>query len=214
MSLVTVADIRHDDLALTPTIESHASDELKVVSQSATDPETGQFFFLVKGINGDFEEALDADHTVSEWTRIAEEKNTRIYRIGHTDDTILLSPMVTSLGGLMLEAKGSERGWTVRLLLTGRESLSGLWEYCESEGIDFTLKRTFRQDGWEHGEPSTLTDAQRDALVTAYDEGYFEEPREASLADLAAVLDISSTAVSGRIRRGTAQLVESTLLEE
>ena len=37
---------------------------------------------------------------------------------------------------------------------------------------------------------------------------------EAALDDLSEVLDISPTAVSGRIRRGTAELVESILLDE
>ncbi|GAD52741.1 bacterio-opsin activator domain-containing protein [Halarchaeum acidiphilum MH1-52-1] len=214
MSLVTVADIAHEDLALTPTILAHASDELRVVSQSATDPETGQFFFLVEGADAGFEAALDADHTVSDWTLVAEEGGTRVYRIGHPDDAILLSPMVTEVGGLMLESKSAERGWTVRLQLADREALSELWEFCEREGVDFELKRTFRQEGWASGEPSTLTDAQREALVTAYERGYFDEPRGASLADLADALGISPTAVSGRLRRGTAQLVESSLLEE
>jgi predicted DNA binding protein len=211
---LTVADIRHEKLALTPTIESHSNAELKVISQSATDPDTGKFFFRVENADDDFESALDGDNTVSSWTRVSEEGDARIYRIGHTDDTILLSPIVTSLSGLMLEAESNDRGWTVRLLFSGREALSELWKYCETNDIEFTLKRTVRQEGWESQKPSTLTDAQREALVTAYEKGYFEEPHDASLADIADSLDISSTAVSGRIRRGTAQLIESSLLDE
>lgn len=214
VSLVAVANVAHEDLALMPTIRSHSSDELEVVSQSATDPETGQFFFLVEGADGSFESALDADHTVCDWTLVSREGDTRVYRIGHPDDVILLSPVVTKLGGLMLDAKSNDgRGWTVRLQFSDRESLADLWEFCESEGIEFDLRRTIQEDGWTNGEPTALTDAQRQALVTAYELGYFREPRDASLADLADALDISPTAVSGRIRRGTAELIEATLLE-
>ncbi|WP_211313119.1 helix-turn-helix domain-containing protein [Halarchaeum salinum] len=215
MSLVTVADVAHDDLALMPTIRSHSSDVLEVVSQSATDPDTGQFFFLVEGADDAFEMALNADHTVRDWTLVSEEGDTRVYRIGHPDNVILLSPVVTELAGLMLDARSNDgHGWTVRLQLSDRESLADLWEFCDSKNIEFDLKRTYRQDGWTTGEPATLTDAQRQALVTAYELGYFQEPRDASLADLADALDISPTAVSGRIRRGTAELVEAMPLEE
>ncbi|ELZ96251.1 helix-turn-helix domain-containing protein [Haloferax sulfurifontis] len=216
MSLITVADIAHDDLALTPTIQSEAASEIDVVSQSGTDPETGQFFFAVKNADvAAFEEALEADHTVRDWWLVSEREDSVVYRIGHTNDAILLSPMVTELGGLMLDACSNEMsGWRVRLQLSDREALSELWEYCEANDISFDLNRMFQQDGWMNGEPSKLTDAQRDALVAAYEHGYFEEPREAALDDLSDVLGISPTAVSGRIRRGTSELVESILVEE
>ncbi|ELZ61837.1 MULTISPECIES: helix-turn-helix domain-containing protein [Haloferax] len=216
MSLITVADIAHDDLALTPTIQSEAASEIDVISQSATDPETGLFFFVVKGADvSAFEAALEVDHTVSDWQLVSEREESAVYRIGHTPDTILLSPIITELGGLMLDACSNDTaGWRVRLQLSDREALSEVWEYCEANDISFELNRMFRQDGWMNGEPSKLTDAQRDALVAAYEHGYFEEPREAALDDLSEVLDISPTAVSGRIRRGTAELVESILLDE
>jgi predicted DNA binding protein len=50
--------------------------------------------------------------------------------------------------------------------------------------------------------------------VTAYKEGYFEEPRTTSLEELGDILDISPTAVGGRLRRGMAALIETTLSEE
>jgi predicted DNA binding protein len=137
-----------------------------------------------------------------------------VYRISHPEWTKLISPKTVELGGLVHEAVSTERGWSIRLQLPDRKALVALSEFCDEEGINFELKRMFRQDGWVRGEPTGLTDAQRDALLAAYENGYFEEPREASLADLAEVLGISPTAVGGRIRRGTAELVEMVLLEE
>ena len=215
MSLVAVADVNHDDLGLMPTVRSGTADEIRVVPHSTTDPETGQFFFLVEDADDRFEEALTADHTVRDWTLVTRSGSTRVYRIRHPEETKLLSPRVTELGGLMLDVKSNaDWGWTVRLQLPDREALSDLWEFCESEAIAFDLKQMFPQEGWVDGDAGGLTDAQRDALVAAYEHGYFEEPRRASLADLAEILDISPTAVGGRIRRGTAALVERSLLED
>lgn len=56
-----------------------------------------------------------------------------------------------------------------------------------------------------------LTPEQRDTLLTALERGYFEEPREITLQELAEVLDLSPTAVSGRMRRGQATLVARSL---
>ncbi|MFC7141468.1 helix-turn-helix domain-containing protein [Halosimplex aquaticum] len=54
-----------------------------------------------------------------------------------------------------------------------------------------------------------LTDAQRDAVRTAYEMGYFEIPRTASLDDVAAELGISASSCSERLRRAQTHLVEA-----
>ncbi|EMA43624.1 helix-turn-helix domain-containing protein [Halococcus saccharolyticus] len=72
----------------------------------------------------------------------------------------------------------------------------------------------FQQDEWNGGEPTGMIEAQRVTLVTAYENGYFEEPREADLADIAAKLGLSPTAIGGRIRRSTGRFVETALLDD
>lgn len=214
MSLVAIVDIAHPDLALTPTIRDCHEASIEVVPHSTTDPETGMFFFLVRDADGTFEEKLERDHTVTRWTFVDDLETTRVYRLQHSADTKLISPKTSELGGLLLNARSNDRGWTVRLHLPDREALATLWEHCDDLGMSFELHRMYRQDEWSRDETPRLTDEQRVALVNAYEEGYFEEPRRTSLEDLAETLDISPTAVGGRIRRGTGKLVESTLLEE
>lgn len=52
-----------------------------------------------------------------------------------------------------------------------------------------------------------LTPKQREALALAIEEGYYEQPREATLADLAAALDVSRSAVSQRLTAVERKLV-------
>jgi predicted DNA binding protein len=59
-----------------------------------------------------------------------------------------------------------------------------------------------------------VTDSQGDALRVAFEMGYFEEPRSATLSEVATALDVSQPAAGGLIRRGTKRLVESCLLGE
>lgn len=56
-----------------------------------------------------------------------------------------------------------------------------------------------------------VTGPQREALVLAVERGYYDVPRRCTTAELAATLGISDQAVSERLRRGTATLVERTL---
>jgi predicted DNA binding protein len=214
VSLIAIVDLAHPDMALMPTLETCPEMRTEVVSHSSTDPETGKFFFLIKNQPSDFESVIEADHTVQEWTIVDDTGSTTIYRIEHTPETKLISTKTVELGGLLLKAISNGPCWTVRLHLPNREALSGLWEYCDTEDISFELNRMFRQDDITDTTAAGLTEAQRVALKTAYEKGYFEEPRETSLEDLATDLDISPTSVGGRIRRGTGRLIESVLLED
>jgi predicted DNA binding protein len=215
VSLIAVAEIEHPKLALTPTIRSTAA-SIRVVSHTATDPETGMFFFLVESDDFDgFEAALADDPTVEEWLLVADAATTRIYRLQHTADTELISPAAIEKGGLMLEAESTARGWSVRMQFPDRETLGALWEYCDDRDIDFSLENVYTLGEFSvDADGAGLTEAQRDALVTAYEAGYFEEPRGTSLQALAEELGISPTAVGGRIRRGVSRLIERTLIEE
>ncbi|HET7324000.1 MAG TPA: helix-turn-helix domain-containing protein [Halococcus sp.] len=214
MSLIAIVHVAHPDFALSPTIRNCPDVGLRVMPQSATDPETGLFFFFVENSTESFEAALEADHTVTEWTAVANGETGAVYRMQHPSDAKLLSPKTLELGGLMLEAMSDETGWTIHLQFPNQEALSKLWEYCEDEGFSFELKRMFRHQPWTTSRGLSLTDAQREALTTAYEQGYFEEPRAISLAELADILDISPTAVGGRIRRGTAELIGTTMMQE
>jgi predicted DNA binding protein len=217
MTLIAIVRIDHPELALAHTIGSTSGTKITVVPESGTDPDTGQFFFHVEADDGDFEafeRALDDDDTVAEYVLVAEAGATRIYRIQHTSRTKLLTPKTTEVGGLMREAGSAGTGWRVRLQLPSREALADIWEFCEAEEISFELLQLYEQNGIDAGDGGRLTDAQREALVTAYERGYFEEPRGTTHEKLATELGISATAVGGRIRRGMTRLIEATLVEE
>ncbi len=56
-----------------------------------------------------------------------------------------------------------------------------------------------------------LTPQQRIAIVTAYEMGYFNQPRDSSLQAVADALGVSPSAASGRLRRGLQALVKATV---
>jgi predicted DNA binding protein len=216
MTLIAVVEIEHSSLALGPTIRDLPEASIQVIPNSGTDPDTGMFFFMVEHADDDFEAVetrFDSDPTVEEWTRIADDETTNIYRLQHTPETKLLTPEATKVGGFTLEAKSTGHGWRIRLQLPDREAISKLWDYCREEGISFELAQMYQQEGISlDGKP--LTEPQRTTLLTAYERGYFDEPRGTSHKEIAELLGISPTAVGGRIRRGTARLIEIVLADD
>lgn len=225
MGLIATAHITHPKLSLVSTIQATDA-SIQVVSHPGTDPETGMFFFLVELDETEqptgsdeqataftsFENALSNDSTVDEWSRMSETEWTAIYRISHPSETKLLTPETIRAGGMMTDAHSSENGWVVTLQLPDWESMSELGTFCEDEGITFDLYRVYTQEEWELQGTTGLTRPQREALVAAYEAGYFEEPRETSQEQLADILGISPTATGGRLRRGMATLIETTLI--
>ncbi|MBX0324161.1 helix-turn-helix domain-containing protein [Halomicroarcula sp. F13] len=217
MSLIAVIRIDHEKLTLAPTVERVPSVDVRVVTNSMTDPETSMFFFLVQSESGEFERfdaAVERDDTVAEAMVVSESDTSRLYRFTHRSDTELLSPKVTELGGLVLEARTADTGWRLRLQLPDRQAIAELWEHCRSEGIAFDLVRVYDRHGMADGTVTAVSEEQRRALTEAYRCGYFAEPRETTQAELAERLGICPTAVGGRLRRGTRQLVEDVLVDE
>jgi predicted DNA binding protein len=64
----------------------------------------------------------------------------------------------------------------------------------------------------DHTNTVDLTEPQREALLLAYEQGYYDSPRTTTLADLADQFGISRQAVSNRLKRGTRQLIENAFV--
>lgn len=125
------------------------------------------------------------------------------------------SPLVQCVAaaeGVVLEANGTPAEWRLTVLFEERSAASAFQECCTAAEVPLTIRRL--EPITEYFETSTepLTERQREALVLAYSEGYFEEPRAASQAELAEELGISSSAFGRRLRRGIDSLIDEALL--
>jgi hypothetical protein len=92
---------------------------------------------------------------------------------------------------------------------TGRDVLVGTWNYLRKNGIDVTVD-SLRRPSDDPGS-GRLTDAQFEALVTAYDLGYFDESTQVTHAEIADELGISRSSLSSRLRRAEQRLVKQEL---
>jgi len=215
MSIIVTVHVEHERLALMPTLQRLDGVNIEVVAQGTTDPGSSHFPFLVDYDDRDgLERALDSDPTVDEYRLVEWSGDGGIYYIEHTPETKLISTAVSDANGFLIHTESKGNGWLVRLLLPDRSALSAVWEHAMDNEMRLDIIEIHDNGSADSPPAYGLTDEQRTTLLIAYEEGYFVEPREMSLDELADELGLSSTAVSGRLRRGMRNLVAATIAAE
>lgn len=214
MALASTVYVESADIPLVETIRSLPEVDLGVVSDAGTDPHHDVHCFWVESDDFDaFEAALEVDHTVASFSLVAGSDERRTYQIEYSDAATLVSPVVTEAGGLVVDSRSRGEGWELTLQLADRDVLETLDAFSEREDVRFEVLDIRELDDDAFDTEFGLTEPQIEALVTAYLQGYYDEPREAALAELADLLEVSETAVSGRLRRGSAALISETLVD-
>lgn len=161
----------------------------------------------------DFHELRDrmrADPTVDDADIVDETEDSALFMVNWTDELTALVTEITDQHANILEATAYDGEWQLKLRFTADEQVSTFQEQFAERGRTFDVTKLYHPTApnqREHG----LTVAQYETLVEAVQYGYFDVPRGCSTDDLAAELDISSNAVSQRIRRGCANLVRHSL---
>lgn len=121
----------------------------------------------------------------------------------------LLAPLL-GFSDDVIRAEGQCGIWRIRAAFDSPDTLDEFLSHCREGGFAVRIDRRFRASR-ETGPWFGVTPPQRDALLLACEEGYYDIPRRASTADLAERLDISDQAVTERLRRGIQTLVANTL---
>ena len=180
-------------------------------------PDEIRILFWAEGDNLEaFDDALAFDPTVIDPSCLAETDRGRLYRVTLTEEASAATTLSTwrDLDLVLLNAIGTQNGWTIRIRLPDRDALARFRHILQDRELSFHVIALYHVDEAENVPHALLTEPQYEALITAYESGYFDVPRTASQADLAASLQITPQAVSERLRRATAALVRSTLLAE
>lgn len=221
MPIITEVQFAHDDGALADTFAALPEAAVRVIRETSTNPREDVSFLRFENASPETaQRVLRADHTVSRATQKPKFDDEHLWAVTFAPETKLLAPRVTDNGGLVVDARSSPtpqvRGWYERWLLPDREAIHDIWEYARDEGFTFDLLE-FHEGGQTDASQlglEALTDEQRETLETAYASGYFAEPRETSLEELGATLDLSASAVGGRLKRGMKALIGETLVVE
>lgn len=205
MTTIAQVSIPVSDFALSHTLKQHPDIDLRIENVAGEGPL--QVMPLVWFADVDIDElesTLADDETVDEYIRLLEDLDAEewFYRITYAEDVTCVCRCIFEHDGAILDAQVSGRRWILRLLFPQRELLSNSIEAIEQQEITIDVRRIVKagRNGDFEGAPA-LTDPQEEAITEAYRQGYYDVPREISLEELAAELDISHQALSERLRR-------------
>jgi predicted DNA binding protein len=159
-----------------------------------------------------FEEVVEAEEAIRNIEEIDRLENSRLYRVEWKATVQGLLDAVRQNEAVLSSAIGEDQ-WEFEVLFQSQEGLSGFADQCSEIGLDFEMENVQSLSEPVEGDYG-LTPAQRETLITAEQGGYFEEPRQMTMDEVADEMGLSPAAVSGRLRRGVSTLIQQTLLSD
>jgi len=170
--------------------------------------------WLEDGYAGAFESGLAEDRTVTDATHVVDTPQGHQYEVTCREGVAgtELYDIVVETDGIFVSGRRRVDYWDVTLRFPDRDAFSSFQTACARTDVEPRIQAIHDQEGTPQATQYDISDPQREILLLAAREGYFDVPRRVSLADLAGELDVSSQAASERLRRGLDSLVERALL--
>lgn len=180
----------------------------------ATDELLTPYFWISKVSPDAFEAAAREDSSIEQLRRLDEYDEATMYRASWTDNVDTLVYAYTHIGAAIIGAEGQDSEWVLRMRFDDREKLEEFNEYLNDNDVSFDLRRLYEITHPRTGSQFGLTRKQTEALTTAWEKGFFELPREATMEAVADELDIAPQSLSDRLRRAQNRLIEDALRVE
>nr|WP_230458886.1 hypothetical protein [Haloarcula sp. K1] len=111
--ITAVVRAEHPDIVLTETVTHDRSSKVRSVSEAGTDPTSGKFFYHIESSDfQQFEDGLRNDSTIGEFERVIETRDDEaIYSFEYTDEAKILSPVISSANGVILDMENDGSAW-------------------------------------------------------------------------------------------------------
>lgn len=171
-------------------------------------------YFWVRGAEAsDIEAAFDDHAGVSSIRLVDSVADEYLMRAKWAREYVGLLSTIDVTDLVLLSGVGTIDGWDFEVRAEHHDQIGEFRARCQDHDINIEITAVHALLPIQ-GEGYGLTDTQREALVVAYERGYFDSPRACSLDDVAAELGITQQSLSSRLRRGHRRLVGATLVRE
>ena len=186
--------------------------------EEAYDTAEGLDILYCIGTEADWDEvdaAFREDPTVADAKSLTDGDEHRAYQIRLTDEgrTVIGYDLWCEYNLSLLEAIGSRDGWEIHAKFPSKREVSGFHEHLRDVGVQTEIQAVYDDTGLADGELGlNISSEQREALLAAYNGGYFDVPRSATQSEIADSFGISPPAFGERVRRGVRNIVEQTIV--
>ena len=212
MSTISEISIGASTFALGDTLEAVPEATFDVERVVAHDDERVMPFVWATAPDREALEAAFADDpSVADVERLSDLDDEWLYRMAWVSHVQFVVHAITEEGATVLNAQSEQGRWQLRVLFPDRDALSRTYDVCEDYDLDLDIETIYEMDNERHGRYG-LTDDQSATLTAAFEHGYYEIPRDVSVADLADELGISHQTLSERFRRAHGTLIENSLI--
>lgn len=203
-----------EGFAFHETFQTEPSLVIEIERVVATDELLTPYFWISDVLPDVFETAARDDPTIEQLQRLDVYDEATLYRAHWTDRIDTLIYAYTHIGAVIVAAEGEKNEWDLRMRFDDRGKLDEFNEYLNDEDISFELRQLYEISHPRSGSQYGLTRKQSDALITSWEMGYFELPREATMKEVADELGIAPQSLSDRLRRAQNKLFENALRVE
>lgn len=162
----------------------------------------------------EYETRLAAESGVDDVRRVVTQDDRALYRVDRDSQRPSTTRKLFDLEFTLLSGVCTGGGWTFEIRFPSSDAAAAFRSRITEIDVPHDLTKLSTEVESDGARSFGLTAEQRETLAAAVRHGYFEEPRDATLSELADELDISLSAASGRLRRASATLVQNTVLSQ
>lgn len=169
------------------------------------------FVWIEGGGREAFVERMRGHPAIADVEVVNEFDDSGLYRIEWEGERPTLLEAVIESEVTLLDAVGTREGWSFQIRADERGGIRSLNDYCTEHDIPLEILRIYNPEEMRAVDRYGLTAEQTETLRAAYAAGYFDEPRTATLEEVAEEFEVTPRAVSRRLRRGLKNLLEHTV---
>jgi len=171
-------------------------------------------YFWVRGTTAeDIEDVFTGQPGVKSIRLVDTVEDQRLLRAEWEQDYSGIMQALTESAAVLIDGNGTNKQWTFEIRGNDRSEIADFHQHCQELDIQPTLTELHALTPISTDTEKALTEPQEEALILAYERGYYQTPREVTLKELSDELGITQQAVASRLRRGIEQILGETLPE-
>lgn len=177
-----------------------------------TGDEVMPYFWAEGGEFEAFENRVRSEQIVDELEAVDRVDDQVLYRVTWGAEVYNFTSILVESGATILEATGNSP-WEFKLRFPSHTGLRDFHNYCHEQGIEYTITSLSDLELPEADSPRfELSKDEHELLVTAVEQGYFAQPQQITVSELAATVDLPEAEVSARLGRAAQEVLSTVLL--
>lgn len=200
VTIITDIRVPSDQFPLGRILQEYPDVEIELERIVPTQEAVIPLFWVDSDSEDAVEETLQNDPLVEKIVKLTRTPERVLYSVNWNPDVDALVRTIVDLGADVLLATGTADSWEFQLQFRNRTDLERFRRRSHEQNIDIELLELYNPQMPKEKGP--LTSEQKDALATAYEQGYWDVPRKTTQEELADFIGISDGLLSRHLRDG------------